>query len=232
MQLNCRSCGRDIPAEDINVNLAIAKCSSCHSVFNFLDQLGTTAAMAAVRQRPAVEMPKAMQVEDWGAELVITRRWFTWAAIFLVFFCLFWDGFLVVWYTAAISSKQILMLVFPLIHVAVGVFLTYLTLSMFVNKTVIRVANGELSVRHGPLPWPGKRNLLTHEIQQLYVTEQMRRTKRGYSYTYHLNAKLAQGNVVKLLSNLETPDHGLFIEQKLEQHLKIEDEAVAGEVTR
>ncbi|MCA9210143.1 MAG: hypothetical protein KDA55_17415, partial [Planctomycetales bacterium] len=117
-------------------------------------------------------------------------------------------------------------------HVAVGVFLTYLTLSMFVNKTVIRVANGELSVRHGPLPWPGKRNLLAHEIQQLYVTEQMRRTKHGYRYTYHLNAKMAHGEVVKLLSNLDTPDQGLFIEQKLEHHLKIEDEAVAGEVTR
>src|SRR5262245_56419077 len=129
MQLVCPSCGKSIPAQDVSIELAIAKCGGCNDVFNISDQI----AVGTVAASYPVGMPKRFAVENWGPELVITRRWFTHAVWFLIFFCTFWDGFLVVWYTAGIRAlvngqgggMEWFMLLFPVFHVAVGVWLTY-----------------------------------------------------------------------------------------------------------
>ena len=92
MQLKCATCRCSIPAADVNIDLGIAKCVVCDSVFSFLEAVGKVAGV-----RPLVETPKRFHVENWGSELVITRRWFTHAAWALLGFCTFWDGFLAVW---------------------------------------------------------------------------------------------------------------------------------------
>ena len=43
--------------------------------------------------------------------------------------------------------------VFPVIHVAFGVPLTYPS-GHYLNRTVLEVNEGRLTVRHGPLPGP------------------------------------------------------------------------------
>jgi hypothetical protein len=39
--------------------------------------------------------------------VVLVRRWFTPAVLFMAFFCVFWDGFLIRWYAIALSTKRI-----------------------------------------------------------------------------------------------------------------------------
>ncbi|MCI0360068.1 MAG: hypothetical protein L0211_16445 [Planctomycetaceae bacterium] len=234
LQLDCKACGKPIPAADVNIDKAIAKCGACNAVFGILDVVG-----GAGEARPPVPTPKCFQIESWGSELTLTRRWYTHGLWPLLAFCIFWDGFLVVWYSMGVrilingedAGPVWLMFVFPVFHVAIGVGLTYAVLCGFLNRTVVRVSGGELSVRHGPLPWPGSRQLFTTDIRQLYCTESKRHWNQNNGRrTFDVIIQSKANDKITLLTGLEELDHGLFIEQQVEQHLKIPDEHVPGEV--
>jgi len=168
MQLLCQSCGKPIPAQDVNIEMGIAKCSACNAVFDFLDEVGARSTC-----QTNIGLPKRFTVENWGPELVITCRWFNHGVWFLLLFCIFWDGFLAVWYSAVIAGLVngkmgaivLLPLLFPILHVAIGVGLTYSVLCTFLNRTVIRASVAELTVRHGPLYWAGNCQHLTSDLK-------------------------------------------------------------------
>ncbi|HLL81650.1 MAG TPA: hypothetical protein VK420_03325, partial [Longimicrobium sp.] len=167
-----------------------------------------------------------------GGALRIERRWYAWTAIFLAFFCVFWFGFLAVWYLIAFSTGAWLLMLFPLLHVAVGLFLAYFTVAMFVNTTEVVVADGVLTVRHGPVPWLGNRQIATGSLEQLYCEEHVSRTRNGTTITYSVRARGKDGRMVKLVSGLPERAQALYIEQEIERHLGIADRAVAGQVRR
>jgi len=147
-------------------------------------------------------------------------------------FTVFWCGFLVFWYAMAASAGSVVAMLFPLIHVAAGVFLAYLTVAGFVNTTTVRVSAGRLTVEHGPLPWPGQRDLSTDDIEQLYCQEKTVRTKNGTRTTYQLAAATRHGRDVKLVSGLAELSPARFLEYELEAHLGIADRPVVGEVPK
>ena len=228
MQLDCPRCGRTIPGGDINVQTSIAKCSACGSVFGFADLV--PGAQAAYR-KPVVEMPKHFSVAQEGADLLITYRWFSAGFVFLLFFCLFWDGFLAVWYYLAfVKGGPLGMKLFPLIHVAAGIGLTYFTLAGFVNRTIVRASSGELAIRHLPLPWPGNKVLSRADVEQLFCEEKMSRGRNGTSVAYQVSAVMRGGSRVKLVSGLASPEQALFIEEQIEGFFGIKDRPVAGEM--
>ncbi|MCM2266207.1 MAG: hypothetical protein NDI60_00375 [Elusimicrobiales bacterium] len=229
MNLNCPHCRRSIPAGDINIQSALAKCASCSAVFGFADKVPGAAAALAKR---VVEMPKGYTMTAEGADLVLIRRWFSAKFVFLLFFCAFWDGFLIFWYGIALSKgAPLLAMVFPLIHVAVGVGLTYFTLAGFLNRTRIKMSTGEVSIKHYPLPWAGNRTLRRQEIDQLFCEEKLSRNRNSSAtYSYNLSAVLADGRRIKLISGLDQPEDALFLEQKIEGYIGIADRPVAGEM--
>jgi hypothetical protein len=234
MQLLCKACNKPIANEEINIDLGIAKCLACNEVFSFLEDLGGTP-----RIKPLAELPKRFKVENWGADVVITWPWYKHSVWFLLLFCLFWDGFLVVWYGAGVyalthdsggSPFVWMMLVFPVLHVAVGAALTYLVACTFINKTVIRAGAGEFTVRHGPLPAPGNLHLFSTDIKQLYCAEKRHRGEESVRITYNVMAVKRDDTRLLLVSGFEQLDQALFIEQQLEHHLKLRDERVPEEV--
>ena len=234
----CPRCGNEIPADDVNLDNLVAKCPGCNEVFSFADQLPARPAKApAVAKR--VPRPAGITVVDDSERRQVVRRWFTWAILFLIFFCVFWDGFLVVWYAIVFGlagggpgrGMSLIMALFPILHVAVGVGLTYFTLASLVNTTVAEVADGRLRVRHGPLPWPGNRDLDAAEVRQLYCAETTSQGRSGATYyRYTLNAVLADDRTVPLLANLDNKTTALFYEQQLEDWLGVKPEHVPGEV--
>jgi len=243
MLLHCPHCGQQIHADDINLDKALAKCRECNAVFSFADAVdeATDAAQRVPRRREApadMPLPAGLKIEDWGPNLRFVRRWFTPTAFFMLFFCIVWDSFLVFWYTALSSEggpgdgPGLIFWIFPIGHVAVGVGLTYLTLGLFLNTTVIEVG-GELTIRHGPLPFPGNRTLNTIDIDQLYCQESVHHGKHGrVHYRYRLNAVTKDGRKIKLLSGLTEPDHAFYLEQQIEQRLGIRDRHVPGEMEK
>jgi hypothetical protein len=230
IEMCCKNCGASLQPENLSMQLLIARCPHCDAVFAIADaSRGESAAEAQARQ--PVAMPRQIQVLDQGYGLEIRRSWFTPMLFFLVFFCVFWNGFMVVWHVISLSTGMWLMSGFGLLHTAVGMGLVYITIAGFVNQTVIRVGQGMLSVQHGPLPWFGNKTVPSHQIKQLYCKEHVQRSENSNSLTYSVEMILDHGRET-LVKGLQECEQAIFIEQALERFLKIEDKPVSGELPR
>jgi hypothetical protein len=174
-------------------------------------------------------------------DFVIVRRWFDPAKhLFLAFFCVLWDGFLVFWYSNLMSGSAHtttggtpgpFFYLFPLIHVTVGIGLTYGVIAGFFNTTRIGLRGDDFFVEHGPIPWRGNRVLRARSITQFFTEEKVSTDKDGATTrTYHLAALVGDDERLRLLSNLPTVDQALFLEQAFEERLDIVDVEVAGEL--
>lgn len=108
--------------------------------------------------------PESFTVEQGAMGLQITYRWFSAQYIFLAFFSLIWDSFLVFWYTMALTTNAPwIMLVFPLIHLGIGIVITYTALTGFINRTTVTVGQGKLTIK--PASSRGRsRNILALRI--------------------------------------------------------------------
>lgn len=174
---------------------------------------------------------KRLDISHNTFELNITYRWFSPIAFFLLFFCLFWDGFLVLWYGIGMATGDMpsMFFLFPLIHVAVGVGLTYYTICLFINRSHITTSQRILSVRHAPLPWPrGNKEIEVKNIEQLYVEEKT--GSKGSKY-HILRAMLTDGEKITLLGNINAPAETLLeLERTIEDYVGISDAPVIGEM--
>lgn len=234
MPLRCPHCNQPIRSEDVNIKDVLAKCRSCHTIFSFhRDVEGRAVSKAPFRPREPVPLPPKLHVEELGSEFRVRWRWFQWSLGCLVFFCVFWDGFLVVWYTAGIAGgAPLIFLLFPLLHVAVGVGLTYFVLCGFINSTTLQIVGGNLSIRHGPLPWRGNLSHPVQDFRQFYCQERLVQDKGSTRQTYDLHAVLTDGSDLKLVSDLTDSAQALYLEQQIEDRLRIKDEPVKGELPR
>lgn len=237
MNVHCPQCGKPIDADDMNLSTMAAKCGACNALFSldgFIHDGGERSRIERSVDKN-VAQPKAIQVEDRGHELRMTRRWFSPLFVFLVFFCIAWDGFLIFWYSIAFGESSVpwIMIVFPIGHLAVGVGLTYFTIAGFVNRTIVCVDQRKFSVRHVPLPWPGAQTISVDAIDQLYCKEKISRGKHGSTrVSYELMASLKGGGSRPVLKGLSDIEQALFIERRVEGFLGIRDRQVAGELRR
>ena len=251
MKLHCPDCGSPVSAEDMDLGKALAKCQACDSRFSFADSAGHGAAslpppMSAGGARDKAGLlprPEGLRLEKAGHAGSASWRWFEWYHLFLVIFCIVWDGFLVFWYRMAFSFGpdgngppkpfSLIMVLFPIGHVAVGIGLTYSVLAGLLNRTTVEASRRELVVRHRPIPWRGNRRLAASDVEQLYVERgHPARTGRGgvgHLGLFQLSAVLRDGGKVKLLGGFTSADKPLFLEQWIEQRLGIPPRPVVGE---
>lgn len=243
MKINCQECGALVFADDVDLPSSTAKCRSCNAVFSFAGQLRR--ATPEQRDRLRAPRPDGLEIHEAGGNtrepgyrdapqargsITITRRWFAPHFIFLAFFCVAWDGFLVFWYSVAAGAPgafSIIAMVFPLAHVAVGVGLTYYTIAGFFNRTTIQLDEQSLAIRHAPLPWKGNHTIARTELKQLYCEHEVSHGKNGPSHSYYLSAVLMNERKVRLASM--PVDQAKYIEDILEERMGIHDMAVPGE---
>ena len=148
--LRCASCSSALRSEDLDLARGLARCSYCQAVMTLAAPAASGVGFAP---RPEVALPPRVSVVRTEGGVEIRRRWFTPAILALLGFCVVWDGFLVVWYSVVFAGDgPVLMALFPLLHVAVGVGLTYLALAGLLNTTRITILREHLAVKHKPLP--------------------------------------------------------------------------------
>jgi len=180
---------------------------------------------------PVLPMPPGIAVDQADAELRITRRWNRGMGAAMLAFAVFWDGFLIFWYSmVATMHAPLLFAVFPLIHVAIGVAITYSGLANLLNATTVTVGHGTFTIAHGPIPWRAPTPFHTWELQQLYTKQHVSHGKSSTTTTYSLDAVMQDGRSTTLVSGLENDEQGRFLEERLEQYIGIIDNKVIGEV--
>jgi hypothetical protein len=233
MQINCRYCASEIPAANINLDNLLAKCANCNAVFNIAGEVGMSSGEKPKQfKRDNVPMPKYVQVDEGFEELKITRKWFTLYQVPLVFFAVFWNGFMLLWYGIALTTRQGQMATFGLLHLAVGLFLIYLVATNFINETLITVNNQSIDIKHGPIPAWGNKTLNPSDIAQIYCKEVISRGRRSTTITYEVSAIMHDQRRESLLTGLYNPEQALYIEQEIERFLGIQNQDVQGEMRR
>ena len=183
-----------------------------------------------MRQKLELGLPDKLALYHRGSTIEIVRTWFGTRVVMATVFAVFWDGFLLVWYVAAIGNKDTIAILFPLLHVVVGVGITYWAAAGWVNRTQIVVGIGKITVRHGPLPWAGNLELQVGNVKQLYSNEKRSQSDGSTSTAYEVHAITQYGRTIKLVRGLETSQQALYIEQEIEKYLGIEDVPVKGEI--
>ena len=230
MRLVCPQCTTEIVADDINLDRLVAKCRRCHAVFGFEDTIGQR---TFGRSTPPLDvpLPERMALDHTGAGLRIARRWFTPGALFLLFFAIFWTASISIWMISTIFGGFWPVSFFGVIHLGVGIFLLYLSFANLFNTTTVLVDETALTIRHHPLPFPGKR-LEPGRIHQLYAREKVTRGRGSSHVTYELHALTDQDRHQKLVTGLTEPEQALFLEQQIERRLRITDRPMRGELAR
>lgn len=232
--IDCPACGATLRAEDMNVHAMAANCPACHAFVDLRAHAEASRGEPDDARTPLpVPMPAGVRVERRGSDLKIVRRWFSWRYVMLLFFSVVWNVFLVFWYGMAfVMDAPLVFKLFPLLHVAAGVFMGYVTLAGFLNRTVFRIEREHLAVRHGPVPWRGSLDLSALDLEQLFCTQKLNRGRNGTTVRYGVEASLKDGRHLVIASGLEVREQALFIEQAIEQHLGIQDRRVRSEIAR
>ncbi|HEX8904790.1 MAG TPA: hypothetical protein VF771_08120 [Longimicrobiaceae bacterium] len=230
MKIVCPNCRVPVAAEDVDLGTGLAKCRTCNNVFRF--DTDPELAASPAKQRPPVEKPRSIVIVDANGELTVNYRWFSPKYIFMTIFCIFWDGFLVFWYAIALGTRNPIMILFPILHVLAGIFITYVTIAGYVNTTTLQINDRRLRVQHHPLPFGRVLELSVGDVKQLFCDETVTRGRSGYSYSYNLNALLQNGTRKKVLANLDNTDLPLYLERYCEAWMRITDQPVAGELAR
>ena len=174
-------------------------------------------------------------IDESRSEMTITFSWYTHVAIFLIFFCLMWNGIIGTMASTLLFAGDvpILFAFFLIPFVGVGVGLIYYTLCLFINKTTITVDSNRIKVKSTPLPWwKSNKELDVSDVKQFYVKETANRSSKGSTtYSYALQVLMNNDSNIELISGsvLHNADDAAFLEQKIENYLGIEDFKVRGE---
>jgi hypothetical protein len=227
--LDCRACGAAPRPEDLDAAGGAARCSYCGAV---------TALPGGARARPRgpVGMPRGFRVDDDGIRLRIERRWFSPVHLVFVGFTVLWFAFLGFWFwvSARLDAPRAFFL-FPLIHVAVGAGLAYVTLAFLLNRTVVEVDRADrVTVRTGPVPWRRDVEIPSGEVAQVFSTEKRYRQQDGTENSlYAVEVLTRDGRRLPLVRGLmSAAEQALFLEEAIERRLGLPDRPVAGEVPR
>lgn len=230
IKLNCPACAAPLEVPDRRVQFY---CQFCGTAVIVPRPAQVDAPNEVFDQGPVV-IPEKLVVHDYGNELTISWRWFSPAGLMLIPFCIAWNGFLVGWYSMGFSmmgqmgAMSIIMLLFPIVHVAVGLGLLYGCAVNLCNSTTVRVRSGKLTLSHGPIYAGKTQELSVDEIDQLYVKEELNINKTpnpGQGLMNHtLCARTKSGREIKLLSRNNDADIARALEYLVEQHLGIKNE--------
>lgn len=151
---------------------------------------------------------------------------------FLLCFAVAWDLFLGFWYTgvsaAAISGKAgfalLLPLLFPLAHVAVGIFMTRSALAGLFNTTRVRISNEGFECSEGPIPalqfWNARISVPLADVDGFELSSETS-SGRSRSTTWDVRVLLRSGKFRSLSVPIRDAADGEAIRDRLNDALAL-----------
>jgi len=172
-----------------------------------------------------VELPDGFQFDDDGRERRISWRWFSWHAmkgiIFAAIFSVPFDFVLYIWLNSPDKSWPAPALGMTLLFALFPAAIIYGWLAYIVNRTTIRLDTGHVSVRHGPLPWWGAKDVARADIDEVF-SERVINDSDSSDGTifqprevYRVRLRFKNGKKRTLVTGLLDPDQALFIAQQI-----------------
>ncbi|MEZ4888216.1 MAG: zinc ribbon domain-containing protein [Chitinophagales bacterium] len=225
IHLKCPNCGHPIRADDINILSLAAKCSSCGCVFPFKPRLFQAYSVPIKPEK----RPKGVEIHLQDKELFLTYRWWTVRYLFLLLLGALWNLSTIMWFVITLANDAYLMMAMGMVFAVGGIALQYVSIAGFLNTTMIKVDDFQLSVTHQPVFWFSVPKLRRDEITQLYCTLHINRGQNYTQYSYQLNVILKNGKHVCILKGINNADQAQYLEKEIEHFLKIKDRYVKGE---
>ena len=110
----------------------------------------------------------------------------------------------------------------------------YWAAALLINSTRVEVDRQRLRVAHGPVPWPGRKEVAVADVAQLYVGWEVYRAPRTgrRSYTFTLRAQLTRGGDEVLVGGPLDADRAKALEGVLERQLGLTNVPVTAEWSR
>ncbi len=227
--LKCKMCHTPIKKEDVRLEWEYAICSACGTVFGpgakyaqgHLPEINQARKFAALN---------GVRITNETGELVITCDWISTKSLAIL-----WG---VVW--TGVFSIPILLMFFVVEDIIVPIIMLspfaialliilYRAACILINSTLLHVAQGSLTVQHGPLPWFGNLNLKTNSIDQVYVKENVAYYQNNQPhYAYQLIARFDSHTDITLL-NMRDPHPLRHIARELREYLNLQEQPIAAE---
>lgn len=181
-------------------------------------------------QKLADRPSKVQYFEDSGYTF-LTWRWFRPLALFLPLAAFFFS--LPVWMNnPRWKGGGAMGLGGQVVFGFASLVLAIATIYLFVNKTELRIGQGELSIRRFPLPFPGDRVVKTKTIKSLFVKEWFRRIDKYQKPSYFIHAHMNDGSTQVVLGNGIDKDHFLYLATVIGGTLNIPVEPLVIKVQR
>ncbi|MGE0710450.1 MAG: hypothetical protein AB7N76_09960 [Planctomycetota bacterium] len=215
---------------------ALSGCSDCAAYASGRRQERPARPRPAKPRQAEVPLPDGFRIERSASELVLEVPWRDATTGPLAVGCVVWNAIVLLGVAFAVSVMKssvlfgVGILLVVLAAGAAGPVLAYLLLGALLNTTTLRADAQTLSLRSGPVPFPGD-DIPVEDIAQLYCKASRSHGKRGRTYlTYDLKLIDRQGQKRDLFGGLQSPEQARFLEQELETFLGIVDRPVRGEL--
>lgn len=233
MKLACPSCGLPVPGADVDLARDRGVCRSCGELFPLSaakPESGLALATDALKSPQATVLrPTELRWTERGsgADFVGTLTPSRWMAVPLLGFAAVWNGFLLVWYSAAFGfggskgGTAVMVLWFPLLHVGAGLFVTYQALCALFNSATFTLCDGRFRFRRGPIPERGGVDQRLDEIERVSILPHTTQGQRGASRTmWNIRLETRDGRAVRVALGLPSADHAEYIASRLDEACK------------
>ncbi|MCC6406574.1 MAG: hypothetical protein IT453_05390, partial [Planctomycetes bacterium] len=192
---------------------------------------GSAAASTSVEHaRPAprhvLAEPACVDTRELSDGAEFTVKWYKPLAWLVVGFMVVFDAIVYVVYARLIEDRTPWVAWVPLSVFGIAALaLSYFTVAMFTNTTRITATREHLGVRHGPLPWPGRRALASADVVRVYTRRRASDPDDPARFDHDLWVELRDEREIRLLRGAFDAQTTGFLEQELARTLRLPREA-------
>jgi hypothetical protein len=177
-----------------------------------------------------------LSVSHRGSELEIVRRWFNRRTVVMTVFVVIAIGILVFALSriGALGPGSLQLFdpdsdidlferLMKIGFISIAIFFTYRIAADWLNRTWIVVDRETLTVRHGPVPWPGVGPIRVADIKQFHTRASASYSGKGQyqrtTYTYEVHSELNDGRSLKLIGGFASAESATRVKEEIDRHL-------------